>query len=122
LVTIDNQVQNDKRVLSAIQSNISVRCSESWRVWVSRFIGSIDTGKRDRDISFVSEARRTSSGGNFDCTNNSIGEYFLEEVQRKICIDNNNLPSDTRLTTVHSQLYVAAVLSFPQAECNCVRR
>jgi len=55
-----------QRVLSAIQPNISVRCSESSRVWISRFIGSIDTGKRERKVSFVSEARRNRSDGNFE--------------------------------------------------------
>lgn len=45
-----------QRVLSAIQPNIAVRCSESLRVWGSRFIGSIGMGKREREISFVSEA------------------------------------------------------------------
>jgi len=70
-----------QRVLSAIQPNISVRCSESSHVWISRFIGSVDTGKRERKISFVSEARRNRSDG----TNNANGEYFLEEVHRKNC-------------------------------------
>ena len=34
---------------------------------------------------FVSEARRNRSDGNFDGTNNAIGEYFLEEVHQKNC-------------------------------------
>jgi len=75
-----------QHVLNAVQLNISVRCSESSRVWISRFIGSVDTGKRERKkcerkISFVSETRRN----NFDGTSNAIREYFLEEVHRKNC-------------------------------------
>ena len=34
---------------------------------------------------FVSEARRNRSDGNFDGTNNAIGEYYLEEVHRRNC-------------------------------------
>jgi len=74
-----------QRLLSAIQPIISVRCSESSRIWISRFIGSVDTGKRERKISFVSEARRNISDGNFYGTINANGEYFLEEVHRKNC-------------------------------------
>ena len=80
-----------QRVLSAIQPNFSVRSSESSRVWISRFIGSVGTGKRERKISFVSEARRNRSDGNFDgTTNNANGEHFLEEIHRKIVIRNVN--------------------------------
>jgi hypothetical protein len=74
-----------QRVLSAVQPHISVRCSESSRIWISRFIGSVDAGKRERKISFMSEARGNRSDGNFDGTNNAIVEYFLEEVHQKNC-------------------------------------
>jgi hypothetical protein len=53
----------------------------------SRFIGSIDMGKREREFSSISVARRNRSDG----TNGAIGEYFSEEVLRRILIRNLNL-------------------------------
>jgi len=70
----------------------------------------------------VSEARRNRSDGNFDGTNSANGEYFLEEIHRKIVIrnvksmwdifsvDTINLPSDTRLINPQSAICFGYVM------------
>jgi hypothetical protein len=63
----------------------------------------VDTGKREKENSFVSEARRNRSDGNFDGINHAIGECFLEEVHRKICNQQCELNVEHRFYRHHPQ-------------------